>query len=164
MWNLSNQFRLLSNVRYLAARRRITHASISDSSGFVGRVFAFCLPLVAQDLEPETYRPSTEETIPSYQRPTPREIVRSFESHGPRRAERDARIAAQELVRHGTTRDPSASTPFTAPDPLWWDQPIQRPYAYYEALKRPFEQRVWGDVTSAHIPVRAANQHPAVRR
>jgi hypothetical protein len=138
-------------------RRFLTRAAL------VGAVFAICSPLVAQDLEPESYRPSTEETLPSYQRPTPREIVQlKAMARGEQRARR---IAAQEWYGVSKARYSSAQTPFTAPDPLWWDKPIQRPYAYYEALKRPFEQRVWGDVTvGPYIPVRAANQHPAVRR
>ncbi len=72
-------------------RRFLTRAAL------VGAVFAICLPLVAQDLEPESYRPSTEETIPSYQRPTPREIVQlKAMARGEQRARR---IACAGMVR-----------------------------------------------------------------
>jgi hypothetical protein len=125
-------------------------------------MFAIGLPVAGQDLEPESYRPSTEATIPSYQKPTPREIVQlKAMARGEQRARR---IAAQEWYGESKARYTSASTPFTAPDPSW-DRPIQRPYAWYEALKRPFEQRVWGDFNlGPYVPVRAADQRPALRR
>ena len=138
-------------------RQYLTRAAL------VGAMFAICLPTLAQDLETESYHPTTEATIPSYQRPSPREIVQLKAMA--RAEQRERRISAQDWYGARNARYTSASTPFTSPDPLWWDRPIQRPYAWYEALKRPFEQRVWGDFNvGPFVPVRAADQRPALRR
>lgn len=133
------------------------------SAVLVGAVFAVHLSVLAQNRQPEQYRPSTEATSPTYQRPTPSEIV---QLKAMARAEQRAqRIAAQEWSGASQARYLSSPTPFTSPDPLWWDRPVQRPYAWYEALKRPFEQRILGDFSvGPYVPVRAATQHQVLQR
>ena len=106
---------------------------------------------------PDHYQPATEATLPATLRPTPRDII---QLKAMARAEQRARrMSALDWYGVQNSRPLVQATPFTSSYPvLCWDLPLQRPYAHYEALKRPFEYSVLGDVIGPPRPGRDAER------
>jgi hypothetical protein len=83
------------------------------------------------------YQPGT----PS--QPNARAIVQ--EKAAIRAEQRMDRLAALNWYGVSLSRPASAPIPFTSPRASWWDRPHQLPYAWYEAVQRPFNVHVTTD-------------------